>query len=772
MRALVQRRHLSRVFIIAMACVATLLVASAAIHSAMKPAGAAPGDDFVTTWNTSNPGYSNGTSILISTIGSGYSYDVDWNNDGVFDDFGVTGNITHDYEAPGTYTIRIRGSFPRIYMNTSLSDREKLVDIVQWGTNPWTSMATAFYGTKNLTDISATDTPNLSQVTNMSEMFGISDMQYADLSGWNVSNVTDMSGMFSMSKYAGLGLETWNVGNVTNMMYMFGSVTNFNGDVSGWDVSSATNIRGMFSGNEYFNADLSEWDVSNVTDMREMFGGATNFDSDLSGWDVRNVTNMSSMFGGVANFSADLSSWDVSKVTDFSYMFYNVNTMATDLSQWDVRSATTLELFYTGNQYPIGGGYDEILTAWAALPLQSGVVVGLPGWICSQDALVAKSYLVEEKGWQLPAETLGCNELSATGTSLGNVRSNSGIRNITISGVGFFEGAKVFIDGDEIEVTAFSSTSITVRFDASTITETKYVDVEVRNPGGFSSTLEEVMYFERIFPLAMTDVEVVTDEEGRRFMVITGTSMSAGSPILNDQLVPLCTLGSTFTREELSAGLDLPLGMVADTPLCMVFLEDNMPLENLSTTIRLWLPEDFDETVVSTFSINDVSIEYVKAGSPGVPAEVTAGVVGGDITQTPTIAARPTFAGKAEPGSTVTVTVYSDPISCSTTADSNGDWSCTLPSDLPAGNHTVYVRVTNLANEVTELGPYSVVVDGENPTVLAPNTGFVGNALAVVSAGQQINEKYPVVTWMVLSAALTLTGGMLVRNFATARSKK
>ena len=51
---------------------------------------------FVTTWKTDNPGTSSDTSITIPTFGSGYNYDVDWDNDGIFDEFGIMGNVTHD----------------------------------------------------------------------------------------------------------------------------------------------------------------------------------------------------------------------------------------------------------------------------------------------------------------------------------------------------------------------------------------------------------------------------------------------------------------------------------------------------------------------------------------------------------------------------------------------------------------------------------------------------------------------------------------------------
>lgn len=54
-------------------------------------------DHFITTWKTNNAGSSNSTSITIPTTGGGYNYDVDWDNDGIFDQMGITGNVTHDF---------------------------------------------------------------------------------------------------------------------------------------------------------------------------------------------------------------------------------------------------------------------------------------------------------------------------------------------------------------------------------------------------------------------------------------------------------------------------------------------------------------------------------------------------------------------------------------------------------------------------------------------------------------------------------------------------
>jgi surface protein len=213
---------------------------------------------FITTWKTNNSGTSNSTSITIPTTGGGYNYDVDWNDDGVFDQFGITGNVTHDFGVAGTYTIRIQGAFPRIYFNgvNGGGDNRKILSVDQWGNIAWTSMERAFSGASNLT-IFAGDSPDLSGVTNMSEMFYFA---------WN-----------------------------------------FTGDLSTWDVSSVTNMSEMFYFAENFTSDLSTWDVSSVTNMSEMFYFAENFTSDLSAWDVSSVTNMSSMFHEADNFTSDLS---------------------------------------------------------------------------------------------------------------------------------------------------------------------------------------------------------------------------------------------------------------------------------------------------------------------------------------------------------------------------------------------------------------------------------------------------------------------------------
>ena len=152
-------------------------------------------DDFVFSIKTSHPGTSGDLAFEIPTHGTGYSYDVDCNNDGVNEAAAQTSNYTCTYAAPGSYTIRISGSFPRIYFNNE-GDRLKILSIDQWGTGAWTSMANAFYGCENLV-LNASDTPNFSAVTDISHMFDGADVLGTGIGigdwNWNTSNITNIS---------------------------------------------------------------------------------------------------------------------------------------------------------------------------------------------------------------------------------------------------------------------------------------------------------------------------------------------------------------------------------------------------------------------------------------------------------------------------------------------------------------------------------------------------------------------------------------------------
>ncbi|MDR0650463.1 MAG: DUF285 domain-containing protein [Candidatus Peribacteria bacterium] len=110
-------------------------------------------------------------------------------------------------------TIKISGTFPRIYINNG-TERNKLLSIDQWGTIEWTSMANAFNGASTM-QILASDVPDVSKVTTMQNMFYNATNFNSDLNNWDVSNVTTMQSMFYNAKAFNGSLSGRNTASLT-----------------------------------------------------------------------------------------------------------------------------------------------------------------------------------------------------------------------------------------------------------------------------------------------------------------------------------------------------------------------------------------------------------------------------------------------------------------------------------------------------------------------------------------------------------------------------
>ncbi len=279
-------------------------------------------EGFITTWQTTEAD----ETIGIPTIEDGYNYSVSW-GDGEQDD-AITGNATHTYATPGTYTVKIKGDFPRIRFRNS-GYEEKIQTIEQWGTQEWTSMSGAFYGCANLV-LEASDTPTLTSATSLEYMFSeaiaLEDTQDV-MNTWDVSTITNMQYMFDGATTFNENIADWNVGNVNNFNNMFNKATNFNQNIESWNIGEhVTDLIGMifmFGECTAFNQPLNNWDMSKVGGMSGMFRLATSFNQPLDNWDVSNVQNMVFTFANASKFNQNIGNWDISSVTDMMFMLDN-----------------------------------------------------------------------------------------------------------------------------------------------------------------------------------------------------------------------------------------------------------------------------------------------------------------------------------------------------------------------------------------------------------------------------------------------------------------
>ena len=275
------------------------------VQTAVTPVTTLLADAFITTWRTDSANQ----TITIPVGGSTARYSMDWGDNSPAET-DITGDSTHTYREADSYTVSISGGLERIYLDGQQPNAGRLASIEQWGDTRWTTMDAAFDGATNMV-YRATDTPDLSLVTDMNEMFRSATSFNGNLSSWDVSSVTDMNDMFYFATSFNQTLNSWDVSSVTNMNEMFAVATSFNGDLSSWDVSKVTDMSDMFIFAYDFNGNLSSWDVSSVTDMNDMFYYATAFNQPLNAWDVSSVTEMDGMFFYTPSFTQNLGNWYV-----------------------------------------------------------------------------------------------------------------------------------------------------------------------------------------------------------------------------------------------------------------------------------------------------------------------------------------------------------------------------------------------------------------------------------------------------------------------------
>lgn len=106
---------------------------------------------------------------------------------------------------------------------------------------------------------------------------------------------------------------------------------------------------------------------------------------------------------------------------------------------------------------------------------------------------------------------------------------------------------------------------------------------------------------------------------------------------------------------------------------------------------------------------------------------------------TASVTSQPTISGKAPPGATVTVTIYSTPHTAVLTADANGNWSYTPSIPLDVGPHNVVITAQNPTTGATETVTTNLVVaSGQSAAASQSAMPIAGNsatAFIAIAAG-------------------------------------
>ncbi len=559
--------------------------------------------DFITQWNLATAG-SGANQLTFGTATSG-TVNYTWQQlpsgaSGSGSWSGATLTITG---LPAGATIRLQiapTNFQRININNG-TDRNRLTQVEQWGTTAWTSMQTAFRNCLNL-QITATDIPNLTGVSNMSEMFSGCDIlnSPSNIGSWNTGAVTTMQRMFANTDAFNQNIGAWNTAAVTNMSEMFSSARAFNQPIGGWNTAAVTNMSGMFFYADVFNQDIGAWNTSAVTNMSDMFTEAFAFNQNIGAWNTAAVTNMASMFSEAIAFNQNISSWNTAAVTNMSGMFKFASVFNQNIGAWNTAAVTTMSQMFsrasafnqnlsswntgavtsmlgmfeqaTAFNQNIGAwtlnpgvdirfmfddngmncsNYSATLIGWSANPsTPNGRTLGATGRQYGTNAVAARTNLDVTKGWTITGDTpsgTDCGSVSAPTITSFTPTSGPVGTTVTITGTNFSTAPAnntVTFNGTTAVVTASTATSITTTVPTGAATG----KISVTVGGNIATSANDF---------------TVTTSGGAVTINVEPLSTSIGGTVTKNLLLLITAVGNNLDINSITVTVQPPSGAVA-----------------------------------------------------------------------------------------------------------------------------------------------------------------------------------------------------------------
>lgn len=412
-------------------------------------------NEFITIWK---PGFVSNPVLLVEAPfqansnqiwfpGSGDNYTIEWEevgyplHNGIMTNVNSTNQVLVDFgtsagdSSSATYRVKVsngNGIFRQIKFGSAqlfpaaeqlfpiwqmFGSADKIIEIEQWGNISWVSMNSAFTNCK-LVQLTATDSPDLNNVTDLSFMFygtpqfiGASSMQ-----NWNTSQIQNFRFMFSClletsniphqfnSPYIG----NWNTSSATDMSYMLAGRTVFNQSVNNWDVSNVTDMSWMFGQCMSFNQRLDSWDTSSLQDMHFMFHMIPVFNQPLNTWNTSNVTDMAHVFHGCVAFNQNLNAWNVSNVTRLNTFLTNASSFNQSFEDWNLASLTDASGMVLLTSIDCNN-YSKTLAGWANNPNTPNNInlANVSPAQYASNVVNKRNILVNNKNWMISGDSVG-----------------------------------------------------------------------------------------------------------------------------------------------------------------------------------------------------------------------------------------------------------------------------------------------------------------------------------------------------------------------------
>lgn len=422
-------------------------------------------NEFITIWqpgiittptlNVNAPFQANSNQIWFP--GTGQNYTISWEeigfplHNGTMTNVTSNGQVLIDFGTPSkedglnsTYRVKVssgNGVFQQIKFASHqtlgstdsvtpnlqmLGSSDKLLEIEQWGNITWTTMNAAFANCQRM-QLTAADSPNLSNVTNVSLMFYLTNsfLGASSMQNWDTSNIENFSFMFAQHNTIGQfyspvltfnppQLSSWDMSSATDLSYMFTGRTYFNQNLNSWNVSNVKNTGWMFALCSAYNQPLNNWDTSNFEKIHYMFFLTPAFNQPLNDWDTSNLTNLNNTFAFSTSFNQNLDSWDVSNATKMSNLFSDATAFNQSLANWNLVSLTNA-IGIIDNTAIDCENYSKTLAGWADNPnTPNNININLVTPAKYASNIAVKRNILINKGWNILGDSVGSCVLSTS----------------------------------------------------------------------------------------------------------------------------------------------------------------------------------------------------------------------------------------------------------------------------------------------------------------------------------------------------------------------